>query len=111
VASLLFARVTARRREVAIRMALGASRSRLARLLLTESLVLALAGGALGLLLAAWAARFESALLPPSPFRLGFDAGLDYRVVALSATLSLVATVLAGLRPRFGPRARTCYLR
>ena len=99
VASLLLARATARRREVGIRLALGASRGRLVRLLLTESLLLSVGGGALGLLLAAWGASFESALLPPSPFRLGFDAGIDFRVVAFTAALAILATVLAGLTP------------
>jgi predicted permease len=99
VASLLLARTSGRRREVAIRRALGASGGRLARLLLTESLLLAFLGGLGGLLLAAWARSYESALVPPSPFRLGFDTSLDLRVLAFTALATSLATVLAGVGP------------
>jgi len=101
VASLLLARTSGRRREVAIRRALGASRTRLARLLLTESLLLATLGGVCGLLLAAWVRAYETALIPPSPFRLGIDTALDLRVMAFTAFASALATLLAGAGPAF----------
>ena len=99
VTGLLLARATARRREVAIRSALGASRRRITRLLLAESLLLATMGGVGGVFLAALALRYQGALVPPSPFRLGFEAGIDSRVLAFALAVSALATVLSGLAP------------
>jgi putative ABC transport system permease protein len=98
VANLLLARVTGRRREIAIRMALGASRAQLLRQFLTESLVLSLFAGLLGLIIArismasllAWAAPF----LP----RAG-DVSVDLRIVAFSITLAAVTGLLCGFVP------------
>ena len=100
VANLQLARAAARAREVSIRAALGASRSRLIRQLLTESILLALIGGALGVLLATWAIPVLLALAPPamSGFR---EISLNWEVLAFSAGLSVLTGVLFGLVPAF----------
>jgi predicted permease len=98
VANLLLARAAARRKEIAIRLANGASRSRLIRQLLTESLLLAIGGGALGLLLAAWTLDFAWATLPEVP-RLAIE--LDIHVLVYTALVCVVATLLFGLVPAF----------
>jgi putative ABC transport system permease protein len=97
VANLLLAQAAVRHKEVAVRTALGASRGRMVRQLLTESLLLALAGGALGALFAVWGLHGLSALLP-SGVRTG-GLGLDGRVLAFTFALTLVAGALAGLVP------------
>jgi putative ABC transport system permease protein len=98
VANLLLARGTGRRREIAIRMAMGASRGRIALQLLSESLLLALAGGALGLLLAwggvALLARLGQASIP----RMA-EARLDWRLFTFALAISVVTGVLFGLAP------------
>jgi len=98
VANLLLARSAARTREFAIRAALGASRSRVLRQLLTESIVLGLVGGAFGLLLAAWGTRAALGILP-SALPRAEEIGLDARVLLFTITISVIAGVLFGLAP------------
>lgn len=96
VGNLMLVRVDARRREFALRTALGASRRRLVRQWLAESLVVAALGGALGLLLARWGVDFLLALRPADIPRLA-SVTIDVRVIAVAAALTLVVGVAAGL--------------
>ena len=98
VASLLLARGTARRRELALRSALGARRGRLVRQLLTESLLLAIVGGAAGLVVAYWGVEGLLAIAPESIPRLS-DVRLDWRVAAFAITASALVGVLFGIIP------------
>jgi putative ABC transport system permease protein len=98
VATLVLTRASTRRSEVAVRAALGAGRWRIVRQLVTESLLLAVAAGALGVLLGTWCVRFLAALVP-AWLPLAVPVGLDGRAIAFTFTLALVTTVLFGLLP------------
>jgi predicted permease len=102
-ANLLLARSTGRAHEFAIRAALGAGQGRIVRQLLTESLLLALAGGGLGLLLAMWGTRAVLKLLPLALPRAS-EVGLDGRVLFFTTCVSLLAGIFFGLAPALNVR-------
>ena len=99
IAGLLMGRTAARRKEIAMRLALGAGRGRLTRQLLTESLVLAVAGGAAGILLAVWITNGVNPFLSRSPVPMEFDLHVDRRVLAYVASVSILSALIFGLTP------------
>ena len=98
VANLLLARASVRRREIAVRLALGASRGRLIRQLLTESLLLALLGGVAGLLATQWTVRLVPQFFPANDLG-GLDLSVDWRVLVFTLGVSLLTGLLFGLAP------------
>jgi predicted permease len=101
VAGILLARATSRRREIAVRLALGAGRARLVRQLLVETLVLFAGGAALGLALAQLMTRVLVSLLPVLPVPLSLAPSIDARAILFTMGLSFVAAILSGLAPAF----------
>ena len=99
VAGMLLARATARRREIAVRLALGATRGQLVTQLAIESLLVFSAAALGGVLLARWLVAAIMTLLPQLPVQLAFDAHLDWRVLAFALVVSLVTGLLAGVVP------------
>ena len=108
VANLLLARSETRTREVAVRHALGASRRRLVRQFVTESLVLGLVGGALGILVAVWAVDGVTTLMPKSAPRAG-EITLDGAAVAFAVACSIAAALLFGIAPIMHARRTDLY--
>jgi putative ABC transport system permease protein len=96
IANILLARGTRRRHEIAVRVSLGASRARMLGTLLTESLLLAIAGGAIGILLAMWGIRLARATMS---FPSSIDPALNGVVLAFTAALSMLTGILCGIVP------------
>ncbi|MEZ5283957.1 MAG: ABC transporter permease [Vicinamibacterales bacterium] len=101
MANLLLAQSVARRRELAIRLSLGASRARLVRQLLVESLLLSGAGAVAGLALAAWTSRALVGMLSTRTVPVDVDLSLDWRVFAFTAAVAVVTGLLFGVAPAF----------
>ena len=99
IANLLLARATAREREIAVRMSLGAGRARLIRQMLTESVLLAVAGGAVGVALASWAGNGLLAMVPHGSDPLPLDVAPDARVLGFTFIVSLATALLCGIAP------------
>ena len=100
VAGLMLARASARQKEIAVRLALGAGRARIVRQLVTESVTLSLAGGILGIFLAFWSSRALLAFLGSTSTRpLGISAEIDTRVLAFTIAVSVLTGIIFGLAP------------
>ncbi len=99
VAGLLLSRATARGREIAVRLAIGAARWQLVRQLFLENLLLAIAGGVFGMLIALAGIKLFASLPIPSDVPISFDITLDQRVLVFALVVSLVSTLLFGLTP------------
>ncbi|MFZ3216849.1 MAG: ABC transporter permease [Candidatus Acidiferrales bacterium] len=99
VANLLLVRSIARRREIAIRLSIGASRWRLIRQLLIESLILALAGGGVAMLITVWTAGTFSSFVPPTNIPLVLDFHVDSRVLLVTMLISILTGVVFGVLP------------
>jgi predicted permease len=99
LAGLLLARSAGRQREVAVRLAVGAGRGRLVRQLLIENLLLATAGGVAGLVIASWTSRMLTLFIPPTPFPVSFDSGLNLTVIVFTVAVTLITAIVSGLLP------------
>lgn len=99
VANLLLAQASARQREMAVRLAMGATRWQLMRQMLTESLIVSVAGGLFGLVLSVWATQALSSFRLPIPMPLDLRVGVDWKVLAYTFLLSMGTGLLFGLAP------------
>ncbi len=102
IASLLLARALSRRRELSVRLALGSSRWRIARLLLIESLIVAVTGAAFGLVFASWSSALLVQQLSTWQRTVSLDLGLDWRVLLFTAALACLSAITAGVAPVLG---------
>jgi predicted permease len=99
VASLLLVRSVGRRREMAIRLATGASRTQIIRQFLIESLLLGLLGGTAAIVITAWTSRSLGAFFPPSTLPLRHDAHIDQRVLFVTIAVSILGAIIVGILP------------
>jgi len=99
VANLLLVRSVARRREIAIRLAMGASRTQLMRQFLIESLMLGLFGGVVAIVITVWTSSSLAAFFPPTTLPLTHDAHIDQRVLFVTTTVSILAALIFGILP------------
>jgi predicted permease len=110
IGNLLLARGSVRQREIAMRLALGASRARVARQLMTETFLVALMGGAGGLVLGAWTNRLLEGLRPAMPIPVSLRLSMDARIVGFALAVSLVTMLLFGLLPAWRSTRSDVYL-
>ncbi len=108
VASLLIARAASRQKEIAIRLAIGAGRFRIIRQLLVESLLLSVAGGILGLVLAIWTDGALLAFLPPDTVALKLSTTPDLRILLFTTAVSLLTGLIFGLAPGSASHQTRC---
>ena len=99
VANMMLARAAGRRREIAVRLALGASRARLIRQLMTESMLVAAGAGVLGFIVSVWLMRWASQMRMPLPIPVSFDMNPDARVLMFTVALTIFTGLVFGLAP------------
>jgi len=110
IASLMLARAAARHKEIAVRKALGASRARLIRQLLTECVLLSTAGALLGVLFARWGTSLLVRFISTGNNQVFLDLTFDWRTLSFTAAVALFTGLLFGMLPAFrSTRARSCY--